>query len=113
MPIAVYGQLAPVASSGTSFPDPMLTANAVRRVRHHAGYVRSLASRVRRVASPASSKRPPPGGCRSRAGIERETYSALAQQPLDRADLVVERLALTSGRPSSSTVRSAVATRRA
>src|SRR6187200_2738621 len=33
----------------------MLTANAVRPLRHHARYVRSLASRVRRVASTVSS----------------------------------------------------------
>src|SRR5215207_7358401 len=52
----------------------MLTANAVRAVRHHARYVRSLASRVRRVASPASSKGPPSGGCGSRIGTAGERY---------------------------------------
>src|SRR5215831_20471743 len=54
-PISAYGQAAPPASSGTIRPAPKLTAKAVSPVRHHARYVRSLARRVRRVASRASS----------------------------------------------------------
>ena len=40
-----------VVCSGTRRPIPTLTASAVSPVRHHARYVRSFASRVRRVAS--------------------------------------------------------------
>src|SRR5204862_913993 len=54
-PMSSYGQFGPCDSSGISRPAPKLTASAVRPVRHQARYVRSFASRVRRVASRASS----------------------------------------------------------
>jgi hypothetical protein len=54
-PIASNGHVGPPESSGTSRPAPKLTASAVSPVRHHARYVRSFASRVRLVASRASS----------------------------------------------------------
>src|SRR5581483_6631757 len=56
-PIASNGHFVPFESSGSRRPAPKLTANEVSPVRHHARYVRSLASRVRRLASRASSKR--------------------------------------------------------
>src|SRR4029450_13394094 len=54
-PSSTYGheESAP-ESSGTTLPAPMPTAKAVSRLRHQARYVRSLASRVRRVASTTS-----------------------------------------------------------
>src|SRR6185369_5308412 len=62
-PAIVYGQRVTSLTPGTILPKPMLTASAVRPVRHQARYVRSFASLVRRVASvDAASSRPATSG---------------------------------------------------
>src|ERR687898_72875 len=55
-PSSSYGQDAPAESSGTSLPAARPTASAVSPLRHHARYLRSVASRVRRVASSTSTR---------------------------------------------------------
>ena len=64
-PTSSYGQRVASVCSGTSRPIPMPTASEVSPVRHHARYVRSFASRVRRVASstPGSLDRRAYAGC--------------------------------------------------
>src|SRR5260221_11582270 len=55
-PTTWYGHLVTCETPGTIRPSPTETAIDVRPVRHQARYVRSFASRVRRVASVVSSK---------------------------------------------------------
>src|SRR4051794_18003401 len=86
-PTMAYGHDAPPDSSGTIRPAPKLTASAVNPLRHHARYVRSFASRVRRVASwtPGSCTRSP--SATSQAALLVGSFHAAP----DRDDRVVRR----------------------